>query len=125
MLSTGFKLPQKGILIGIQVSPEPSGGPRASCLVLPFGTSCSQDTKWEEPSQQIFLAIGFLQFPPRFDFTPHPTLILVTDNSYENYEELSSDDVWIGSNTVIDARYSWMNKRKYRGISNYSKPTWF
>lgn len=32
MLSTGFKLPQKGILIGIQVRPQPSGSPLASCL---------------------------------------------------------------------------------------------
>lgn len=30
MLSTGFKLPQKGILIGIQVEPQPSGIPPAS-----------------------------------------------------------------------------------------------
>lgn len=32
MLSTGFKLPQNGILIGIQVRPVPSGIPCASCL---------------------------------------------------------------------------------------------
>lgn len=32
MLSTGFKLPQNGILIGIQVRPPPSGIPHASCL---------------------------------------------------------------------------------------------
>lgn len=32
MLSTGFKLPQKGILIGIQVRLQPSGSPLASCL---------------------------------------------------------------------------------------------
>lgn len=32
MLSTGFKLPQKGILIGIQVRLKPSGSPLASWL---------------------------------------------------------------------------------------------
>lgn len=32
MLSTGFKLPQNGILIGIQVTPPPSGILHASCL---------------------------------------------------------------------------------------------
>jgi len=43
MLSTGFKLPQKGILIGIQVRPQPSGGPLPSCSLFPFGESCPQD----------------------------------------------------------------------------------
>lgn len=36
MLSTGFKLPQKGILIGIQVRLQPSGSPLASCLCFLF-----------------------------------------------------------------------------------------
>lgn len=40
MLSTGFKLPQNGILIGIQVRPAPSGVLQVSCLgvllLLPF-----------------------------------------------------------------------------------------
>lgn len=42
MLSTGFKLPQNGILIGIQVRPSPSGVLQASCLgflSLPPGSS--------------------------------------------------------------------------------------
>lgn len=36
MLSTGFKLPQKGILIGIQVRLQPSGSPLASSLCFLF-----------------------------------------------------------------------------------------
>lgn len=46
LLSTGFKLPQKGILIGIQVELQPSGIPRASCFHPPFpsAASCSLGT---------------------------------------------------------------------------------
>lgn len=44
MLSTGFKLPQKGILIGIQVRLQPSGGPLASC---------PQNIKCEVPFEQV------------------------------------------------------------------------
>uniref|UniRef100_A0AAQ4PWD5 Carbamoyl phosphate synthase arginine-specific large chain n=1 Tax=Gasterosteus aculeatus aculeatus TaxID=481459 RepID=A0AAQ4PWD5_GASAC len=37
MLSTGFKLPEKGILIGIQVRPMPSGSSLACCLRFLLG----------------------------------------------------------------------------------------
>lgn len=58
MLSTGFKLPQKGILIGIQVRLKPSGNPHTSCFCFLLLLPDAHDTKCDEP-QQIFLVINF------------------------------------------------------------------
>lgn len=73
MLSTGFKLPQKGILIGIQVGLQPSGSSLASCLWFLMGPHAHETpnakcclNRWHKPLGYLILTVSFTPIPLRF-----------------------------------------------------------